>query len=198
MVVETGRIQLLGLSGSLRAASLNTAVLRTLAEALGSEASLQLFPLHDIPPYNQDLDGESAPMPVRNLKAAIAEADGIILCSPEYNYGMSGVLKNALDWVSRPAMKSPLRGKPALLMTASPAYTGGVRAHAQMRETLCACLSRVVARPQVVIAMAHEKVVGGRLIDPAALGFAIEAIGDLIHEITDARLAREARAQAAK
>lgn len=176
-------VGLLGLSGSIRKASINTAILQTLSERLGPKASLTLFPLNDIPLYNQDLDGDALPQSVRALKDAIATSDGIILCSPEYNYGMSGVLKNALDWASRPAFASPLRNKPALLMTSSPAYTGGVRAHLQMVETLTATLARVVARPQIVIAGAAQKIVDGRLSDEASIQFCLDGIDDLLAEI---------------
>jgi chromate reductase len=184
--------RLLGLSGSLRRASANTAVLRTLEQALAPKAELTIFPLDEVPPYNPDRDGENAPEAVSALKGAIAASDGLIVISPEYNYGMSGVLKNALDWASRPAMKSPLKGKPALIMTASPAFTGGVRAQHQLRETLAATLARVVARPQVVIAGVHEKVRDGRLVDEAALRFALEAVDDLLAEIALVRRAEPA------
>src|ERR1700756_3733891 len=120
-----------------------------------------------MPLYNEDDDGEHAPEQVRALRSAIATSDGIILCSPEYNHGMSGVLKNALDWASRPALASPLRNKPALLMTSSPGYVGGARAHTQMLETLASTMARVVARPQIVIAGAAQKIVDGRLVDKA-------------------------------
>jgi chromate reductase len=184
--------RLLGLSGSLRRASANTAVLRTLEEALAPKAELTIFPLDEVPPYNPDRDGENAPEAVSALKGAIAASDGLIVISPEYNYGMSGVLKNALDWASRPAMKSPLKGKPALIMTASPAFTGGVRAQHQLRETLAATLARVVARPQVVIAGVHEKVRDGRLVDEVALRFALEAVDDLLEEIALVRRSQTA------
>lgn len=133
-------VRLLGLSGSIRRHSHCTAVLNTLAGSLGNKAGnkaeMALFPLNDIPPYDPDLDAENTPAPATALRDAIAAADGLVIISPEYNYGMSGVLKNALDWASRPAMKSPVRGKPILIMTASPAFTGGVRAQHEMRETL--------------------------------------------------------------
>jgi chromate reductase, NAD(P)H dehydrogenase (quinone) len=181
MTAHTPR--LLGLSGSVRKASTNTAILQTLAERLGPKASLTIFPLNDIPIYNQDFEGDATPASVRALKRAIAESDGLILCSPEYNHGMPGVLKNALDWASRPAFASPLRNKPALTMTSSPAFVGGVRAHAQMNETLASAMARVLARPQVVIAGVAQKIVDGRLIDETSVKFCLEAIADLLAEI---------------
>jgi chromate reductase, NAD(P)H dehydrogenase (quinone) len=183
----SGHVRLLGVSGSLRSDSYNTAVLRTLSERLSGAASLHVFPLHEIPPYNADCDGDRSPTSVRALRVAVHEADGLVLCSPEYNYGMSGVLKNAIDWISRPALQSVLKNKPTLLVSCSPAYTGGARAHAQMRETLSACLARVVARPQVVINHAAEKIIGGRLADSATLAFIDEALGDLTAEILGLR-----------
>jgi chromate reductase len=180
---STKDCQLLGLSGSIRRDSTNTAILRTLAENLGNKASLSLFPLDLIPLYNADLEGELLPQPVRALKDAIAQSDGIVLCSPEYNHGMSGVLKNALDWASRPGFASPLKNKPALILASSPGYTGGARAHAQMRETLAAALARVVARPQVAIAGVMQKIVDGKLVDKDTVKFCIDAIDDLLSEI---------------
>jgi chromate reductase, NAD(P)H dehydrogenase (quinone) len=188
MSIHPGRfhdrtIELIGISGSLRRASHNTAVLRTLQQALPGTAGMTLFPLHEIPLYNQELDGEHLPEPVRAFKEAIAACDGIVIASPEYNYGIPGVLKNAIDWASRPAGKSPLRNKPALIMTASPGAVGGARAQAQIREALTSTFARVLARPQVVIANVGQKVKDGVLVDEASIKFALEAIDDLLHEI---------------
>lgn len=183
--------RLLGLSGSIRRNSYCTAVLETLQEKLAGKAALSIFPLNDIPPYDPDLDSENTPDSAAAMRKAIADVDGLIVISPEYNYGMSGVLKNALDWASRPAMQSPVKGKPILLMTASPAFTGGVRAQHEMRETLSGMLGRVIARPQVVIGTVHEKIKDGRLVDEAALSFASAAVDDLLAEI---RLLRGASA----
>src|SRR5437667_12816806 len=98
---------LLGLSGSLRRASNSTAVLHGLLDALAPKAALKIFPLHGVPLYNEDDDdGEHVPEQVRALRSAIASSDGVIMISPEYNHGMSGVLKNALDWASRPHGRS--------------------------------------------------------------------------------------------
>jgi chromate reductase len=154
-----------------------------LAEYLRNKASLTLFPLDQVPLYNADLEGELLPQPVRALKDAIARSDGLVLCSPEYNHGMSGVLKNALDWASRPGFASPLKNKPALILASSPGYTGGARAHAQLRETLAAALARVVARPQVAIAGVMQKIVDGRLVDQDTVKFCLDAIDDLLSEI---------------
>jgi len=188
MSIHPGRlhdrtIELLGISGSLRRASHNTAVLRTVQQALPGTARMTLFPLHEIPLYNQELDGEHLPEPVRALKEAIAACDGIVIASPEYNYGIPGVLKNAIDWASRPAGKSPLKNKPVLIMTASPSAVGGARAQAQIREALTSTFARVLARPQVVIASVGQKVKDGVLADEATVKFALEAIDDLLREV---------------
>jgi chromate reductase len=181
------QFRLLGLSGSLRRASNSTAVLRGLQDMLRLRAALDIFPLHAIPLYNEDDDAEHAAESVRALRSAIEASDGVIMVSPEYNHGMSGVLKNALDWASRPYGLSVLKTKPVLTMTTSPAFTGGVRAQQQMNETLASIPARPVFRPQIVIGGVHEKVLDGRLIDEAALSFALAGVDDLIEEIRAAR-----------
>src|SRR3954468_22856588 len=186
------QLSLLGLSGSLRRASNSTAVLRGLQDALGPRAALDTFPLHAIPLYNEDDDAEHAPESVRSLRSAIDASDGMIMISPEYNHGMSGVLKNALDWASRPYGRSVLKSKPVLTMTASPGFTGGVRAQQQMNETLASIPARPVFHPQIVIGGVHEKVRNGRLIDEAALSFALAGVDDLIEEIRAVRSVRKA------
>ena len=185
---EAMPVKLLGLSGSLRTTSHNTALLRTLGERLATsgKASLTIFPLDGIPPYNGDLDGQTPPETVVALKCAIAEADGLVLATPEYNAGMSGVLKNALDWASRPAFMSGLRGKPVVTMTVSPASTGGVRAHAQLRETLFSCLAHVVPTPDVVVAASYMKVKDGVFLDEENLLFAEASVDALVARL-DAR-----------
>src|ERR1700736_1263141 len=183
---------LLGLSGSLRRASNSTAVLRGLQDALAPKAALNIFPLHGMPLYNEDDDAEHAQESVRALRSAIEASDGVIMISPEYNHGMSGVLKNALDWASRPFGQSALKGKPVLTMTASPAFTGGVRAQQQMNETLVSIPARLVHRPQIVIGGVHDKVRDGRLVDEAALRFALEGVVDLVDEIRTTRCPRAA------
>ena len=175
-------IRLAGLSGSIRKASHNTAILRTLQERLPQDVTLSLLPLEMLPLYNGDVEADS-PLAVAEFKLAVQAADGLVICSPEYNAGTSGVLKNALDWASRPAKSSPLLGKRVLIMSSSPGFTGGARAHAQLRETLASTLSRVVVHPPVVIASVHEKIKEGRLVDESNIAFALGAVDTLIKEI---------------
>lgn len=174
---------IMALSGSLRAGSACTAILNTLADRTAGKARIDVTTLADVPLYNADNEGANQPDAVRALKEAVGAVDGLILCSPEYNYGMSGVLKNAIDWVSRPGYASPLKGKPVLIMTASPAATGGVRAQQQMRDALAATLSRVVSRPEIVIPQAYDKIVEGRLCDEATLAFCLAGVDDLMGEV---------------
>ena len=184
--------RLLALSGSLRRASNTTAVLRNLAALVAGRAQLELLPLNEVPPYDADFDGEGAPEPVRRLKQAIAGCDGLVIGSPEYNYGMPGVLKNAIDWASRPGFASPLKGKPALIVTTSPGLFGGVRAQAQIRDVLAAVLARPVARPHLAIPAVDKKLADGRLTDDATVQLLQSGLDDLLAEIALLRRAAAA------
>jgi chromate reductase len=187
-------MKLLGISGSVRRGSYCSAILRTLGEGFDENTSLEIFDLSSVPPYNEDDEGEQLPPIVDALRQAIERSDGVVLMSPEYNHGAPGLLKNALDWASRPAYRSPFAGKPTLIVTASPAFTGGVRAQAQIADTLGAMLAHLVAIPQVVIGAVHEKVVDGRMTDRATLQFLSVAIEALARTITLRRLAASAAA----
>lgn len=175
--------RILAIPGSLRKESYSGAVLRGLQAAAGDRARIELFTLENVPLYNADLDGEHPPESVVALKRAIRDCDGVVLSSPEYNYGVSGVLKNALDWASRPGYQSVLKGKPVLVLTSSPGMAGGARAHAQLRQTLGATLSHIIAVPEVLIAQVQAKIQDGRLADPISLRFVLEAFDALLAEI---------------
>jgi len=177
------KVRLAGISGSLRRNSNNTAILRTLQARLEPDVELSLLSLDSLPLYNSDLEGGELPAAVAEFKATVQAAEGLVLCSPEYNFGTSGVLKNALDWASRPANASPLKGKHVLIMSSSPAFTGGLRAQAQLREAFASTLSRVVVHPPVVIAGVHEKIKEGRLVDESNIRFALDAIAALVTDI---------------
>lgn len=183
------KFHLLGLSGSLRKASYSTAVLKAIGAEIAAAADLSIAEIGALPLYNQDLDLEPRPAPVAALRAAIAQAEGLIVVSTEYNHGVPGVLKNAIDWASRPAFASPLRGKPVLIVTCSMATTGGVRAQYQLREAFSSTLSRPVATPEVVIGSVGQKMTGAAFTDRAVLDFAAKACAALFAEITRDRLA---------
>jgi chromate reductase len=182
----------LAIPGSLRQSSYSGAVARGLIEAARDRADIRLFTLEHVPLYNADLDGEQKPDGVAALKKAIHDADGLVLVSPEYNYGVPGVLKNALDWASRPGYQSVLRGKPVLCITTSPGLLGGARAQAQLRQTLAATLSQVVAIPELVIAQVGAKIQNGHLSDPTTLQFALDGIDALLAQIALGRVNRPA------
>ena len=178
-----GKIKLLGLSGSLRSGSFSTAILETLADHAPGGVALTVHSLADVPLYNQDLDTDQPPQGVAALRTAIAAADGLVIATPEFNYGLPGVLKNALDWASRPYGAASLGGKPVVTLSSSPAFTGGVRAQAQLNETLLAIGTRLIIRPQVVIGEVHTKIEEGRLVDRSSLDFALTAIADLVRSV---------------
>jgi chromate reductase len=164
--------KILGIAGSLRQDSYNKAVLKTLAKSSWDGVEIEIFDLSSIPLYNADLDGENPPDPVRKFKDAIAASVGVLVVSPEYNYGIPGVLKNALDWASRPGYKSVLKGKPVGIITSSMATTGGARAQASIRDCFYACLARVVPAIEVAIPSVQSKVEGGELTDAKSLELA--------------------------
>jgi chromate reductase len=169
-VPQTRPLQLLGISGSLRRNSFNSAILQAMQrQSLGSTAMLQLFPLHHVPLFNQDVEDEGAPQVIQELRAVVQRSDAVIFASPEYNQGMSGVLKNALDWLSRPHGRSALKGKPVLTLTSSPSLLGGARANAQLRETLAALGARIVLHPPLALARVQEKLRGGMLVHEESL-----------------------------
>lgn len=180
-------IKLLGLSGSLRSGSFSTAILETLAANAPAGVELTVHSLADVPLYNQDIDTDEPLAAVAALRNAIAQADGIVIATPEYNYGMPGMLKNALDWASRPYGAAALIRKPVVTMSSSFAFTGGVRAQAQLNETLLAIGTNLVVRPQVVIGEVHTKVEDGRLTDKTSLDYALAAVADLVKAIEAAR-----------
>jgi chromate reductase len=144
----------------------------------------------ELPLYNEDEDGNHAPLEVRQFRNAVAYGAGLIIVTPEYNHGMPGVLKNALDWASRPYGKSVLIDKPVLVISVSPAFTGGVRAHAQVNETMLSIPARLVGGAQVVIGNVAEKVSDG-VLDQSFLSFAMQSVDRLIE------LSRSATALAA-
>jgi chromate reductase, NAD(P)H dehydrogenase (quinone) len=182
-------VRLLGMSGSLRTGSYSNAVLETLREKFAGRADLRICDLAPIPPYNQDFEGEKRPPPVKKLLAAIAESDGLVLCAPEFNHSIPGVLKNALDWASRPAFTSVMAYKPVAIMATSRGALGGARCLEHMRVALDSMLARVTLAREVTITASADRIRDGRLIDETCLGFACGAVEALLREIRLWRMA---------
>ena len=136
-------MKILGISGSLRQESFNTKLFQNAKELLSEENSLEIFDISAIPLYNGELDGEEKPEAVTALKNTIEACDALLFASPEYNYSISGVLKNVIDWASRPAYQSVMAGKPAGIVSASGGPLGGARSQAQLRYVLAATLTPV-------------------------------------------------------
>src|SRR6201987_3563528 len=171
------------MSGSLRAGSYSNAVLETLRERFSGRAEMVIWDLGTIPLYNQDFEGEKRPEPVKALIWAIAESDGLVLCAPEFNHSIPGVLKNALDWASRPAFTSVMAYKPGAIMATSRGALGGARCLGHLRVSLESMLSRVALAHEVIITSSADKIRDGRLVDETSLGFACGAVEALLHEI---------------
>jgi chromate reductase, NAD(P)H dehydrogenase (quinone) len=148
-------VALLGICGSMRKASMNRALLLAISHHLPADATFRFHDgLDELPIFNSDLED---PPPVVALKAAIAQADGVIFGVPEYNYSIPGGLKNALDWVSRPPATSPMRGKPIGLVGAATGMSGTIRAQTHMRQMLVYSDSPCLLQPEVLIPRAHER-----------------------------------------
>ena len=160
-------MRVLGISGSLREGSHNTELLRAAADLLPPDAHFELFEgLADIPPYNEDAEHKPA-QPVTDLKDAIAAADVVLFSTPEYNHSLPGQLKNALDWVSRPAADNPLRGKPVAVLGASAGMFGAVWAQAELRKVAAALGARVIDREFPVASANDAFTADGELVDAA-------------------------------
>ena len=186
-------MRVLGLSGSLRRDSHNRALLRAAAATLPLGVELVVWErLAELPAYDEDLDAAPVPEPVRALREAIADADAVLIATPEYNASLPGALKNALDWASRPYATNALRGKPAAVIGASTGLFGAVWAQADARKVLKTIGARVLER-ELPVGQADEAFdASGRLRDPD-VGATLEAIVDeLLAQVAPVALAEAA------
>jgi len=160
-------IRILGIAGSLRRASFNRGLIRAAIELAPPAIVVSAFDLHEIPMFDADVEATGDPAPVVALKRAIGEVDALLIATPEYNHCIPGVLKNAIDWASRPPRSSVLGGKPVAVMGASPGRGGTARAQAQLRDGLTYTGSLVLPLPELLVPLASTKFdVAGDLIDP--------------------------------
>jgi chromate reductase len=169
-------IRIAGICGSLRQGSFSRGLLRAALESAPAAMEIALFDrLGDIPPYNDDVFAKGDPEPVADMKAFMGGADALLIATPEYNYGVPGVLKNAIDWASRPAGKSVLNRKPAAIMGCSTGLGGTIRAQHALRQSFVFTDTYVMAQPEIKIPSAAQ------LFDEA---------GNLIDESTRQHLAK--------
>ena len=160
-------IRVLGISGSLRKGSFNTALLRAAIELAPPGMTITRADIHEIPPYDEDVRARGLPEPVQRFREAIAAADAVLFVTPEYNYSVPGVLKNAIDWASRPPSQ-PLADKPVSIMGASGGGSGTMRAQYHLRQTAVFLDMHVMNKPEVFVRTASEKFdAEGKLVDEA-------------------------------
>src|SRR5215210_4052355 len=150
-------LTVLAFAGSLRQGSYNRALLRAAQEVAPAGMTLSIFDIAEVPLYNGDVEAEGDPEPVARFKDAIAAADGLLIATPEYNHCVPGVLKNAIDWASRPARQSVLSGRPIAVMGASSGRGGTARAQAHLRDGLSYTNAFVLPLPEVLVARAAER-----------------------------------------
>lgn len=163
--IMTSKLSILGFAGSLRQGSYNRAILRAAQETVPSGAKLEIFDLAGIPPFNQDQEMQPTEK-VTEFKAAIRAADALMIATPEYNYSMPGVLKNALDCASRPYGDNALDGKPVTIMGASMGMLGTARAQYHLRQSCVFLNMYPLNRPEVMVPFAQDKIDDqGRLTD---------------------------------
>ena len=149
-------LRILGISGSLRKQSYNTAALRAVQQLLPDDVALEIFDLSAIPLYNEDVREQGFPQSVQQFRDAIASADALLIVTPEYNYSIPGTLKNAIDWASRPPSQ-PFDGKPIAIMGASPGALGTARAQYHLRQVFVYLNGLLLNRPEVMISAANKK-----------------------------------------
>jgi chromate reductase len=162
------RITVLGFAGSLRKQSYNRALLEAAVELSPPEMNIGTFELNSIPPFSQDME-TPLPEPVKRFKDKIKDADALLIVTPEHNYSIPGVLKNAIDWASRPSGDNSFEGKPAAIMSASTGMLGGARAQYHLRQTLVYLNMHPLNKPEIFITFAAQKFdQNGHLIDDIA------------------------------
>ena len=150
--------RILGIPGSLRKASFNRGLILAAQEVAPDGVEIELYDLDEIPLYNGDVEAQGVPAPVQAFAEKIRAADALLIATPEYNYSIPGVLKNAIDWASRPSVKNPLRHKPVALMGASGGVYGTARAQLAMRQVLASVIeAHTMIKPELLVNQAGQK-----------------------------------------
>ncbi len=169
----TPPIRIVAISGSIRRGSWNRKLLEAARTLAPAGVDVDMLDLAGLPFYDADLDTDAArPAAVESLKRRIADADGVLFATPEFNHSIPGVLQNAIDWVSRPAMRSPLADKPVAIMGSSPGALGATRAQQHLKLVLMATMSQIMPHQGVAVGAVHTKFdADGRLTDDTTRTF---------------------------
>ena len=178
-IEDKGPVIIVGISGSLREASFSTEILRVLAKESAPAIQFHLVTLEEIPPYNEDLGTTTGVPAVNALKRLISASDGVLISTPEYNHGIPGVLKNALDWLSRPVFESCFKDKPVSIISSSKTFTGDAHAQYQLRETLISMHAQLVMGPEVVVGGIHRNLGDESYADEDGLAFVLKSLNRL-------------------
>ena len=174
----TAAVRVLGISGSLRKGSYNSALLRAAIERAPERMTIEVADISAIPPYNDDVFRLGLPAPVEKLRAQVAGAEALLIATPEYNFSIPGVLKNAIDWASRPP-KQPFAGKPLAIMGASASPGGTMRVQYHLRQVAVFLDMHVVNKPEVFVRSAANAFdAEGKLID--------ETTGKVVRDLLEA------------
>src|SRR4051794_23451651 len=176
---DSGSVSVLGICGSLRKASYNAAALRVAIAQKPANMTVTVADISQIPPYNEDVRAQGFPPSVETLRRQIAAADALLFACPEYNYSMTGVLKNAIDWASRPP-DQPFAGKPCAIIGAAAGMAGSARAQYDLRRSCVFLDMHPLNKPEVLIGQAQTKFdADGDLTDDAAKGFIRDLMANL-------------------
>lgn len=189
-------LRLAGIAGSLRRGSYNRLLLDAVAERLGPEITFDRLEIGELPPFNEDLnDDATRPAVVHAFKERLAAADGLVIATPEYNYSVPGVLKNALDWASRPVATSPLAQKPVAILGASQGAFGTVRAQLHLRQ-ICVFLDMLpFNKPEVLVRDPATKFdAAGRLVDAPTAALLDEFVAAFLRWVRRLQLGAQALA----
>lgn len=175
------KLKILGFAGSIRIASYNKALLRAAADLMPEGTNLEIFDIDGIPAFNQDTEN-NMPEKVKDFKSKIREADAILIATPEYNYSVPGVLKNAIDFATRPYGDNPFNEKPVAIMSASVGMLGGARAQYHLRQIFVYLNMHPINGPEVIVPFAQNKFdTSGNLVDENTQMFVRQLLQNLVN-----------------
>lgn len=162
-------LKIVALSGSLRAQSYNTMALEAARSLLPEGVTLEILDYSDVPLYNGDLHAKGQPECIERLRAQIAAADGLLIASPEYNFSVAGVLKNAIDWLSKAQPQQPFKNKPIAILSATTGPLGGARSQYDLRKIMASIEGIVMPKPEIFIGNSGTRFQDGKLVDEATI-----------------------------